>query len=95
MTICLGKLMTKLQTTKKLKSKEQPLNSSKQKKLSLAKPCLALVSRHTLNSRTTGLTTTPLGRGVQSAWRDAPPENSTELDVEPERCLFPAPTTSA
>ena len=94
-TTCVGELMTKLQATKKLKSKDQTLKSSKQKKLSLAKSCLALVSRHNLNSRTTGLTTTPLGRGVQSAWRDAPPENSTELDLEPERCLFSASTTSS
>ena len=87
--------MTKLQTTKKLKSIELPLGSSEQRKLSLAKPCLTLASRRNLNPRTTGLTTTRFGRGVQNAWRDAPLENSTELDVEPERCMFSASTTSA
>ena len=47
------------------------------------------------NSRTIEWTTTRTGCGVQSAWRDAPQANSTELDEESVRCRRLALTTSS
>ena len=98
-TICSHGLEMKLKTerlkTQPEKSKELKLKNAKQKKLYLEQLYPTQDNQHSHNSRATGWTTTRTGRGAQSAWRDAPQANSTELDEESVRCRCLALITSS
>ena len=89
------KLKMKRLKTQPKKSKELKLKNAKQKKLYLEEFYQALDKQHNHNSRATVRTTTRPGRGVQSAWRDAPQANSTEHEEDTARCQCVALVTSS
>ena len=84
------KLKMQHERSKKLKQK-----NAKQKKQSLEEFYLTQDNQHNHSSRTTEVTTTRSGRGIQIAWLDEPQANSTELGEETARCQCSASITSS
>ena len=89
------KLKTTMLKAQPQMSKELKQKKAKQRKQYLEELYLTQDNQHKHNSRTTVLTTTRSGRGVQSAWRDALQANSTELGEETARCQCSASITSS